>query len=276
MADIKAADVSKLRKLTGAGMMDCKKALQESNGDFDKAQEIIREKGQAVASKRSDRDATEGVALAKVSDDGKKGVIVVLNCETDFVARNNDFINFAWQLVDIALKECPANLEDFKKLPMNGKTIEEAVTEQIGITGEKMELPYYDIIEAEQVVQYIHPDNKLAALVGFNKRLDDIQTGKDIAMQVAAMDPVAVDKDDVPQDIIEKEKEIGMQQARQEGKPEELVEKIAMGKLNKFFKESTLLNQEFTKESKKTVLQYLQEKDKDLSVTVFKRYTLKA
>ncbi len=275
MADIKAADVSKLRKLTGAGMMDCKKALQESNGDFDKAQEIIREKGQAVANKRSDREATEGVSLAKVADDGKTGVIVVLNCETDFVARNKDFVNFAWQLVDLALKENPANLDEFKKLVINGKAVEDAVTEQIGVTGEKMQLPYYDKIEAEQVVPYIHPDNKLSALVGFNKKLDDPQTGKDIAMQVAAMDPVAVDKDEVPQDVIEKEKAIGMQQARDEGKPENLLEKIAEGKLNKFFKESTLMNQECTKESKKSVRQYLQEKDKGLTVTAFKRYSLK-
>ncbi len=275
MADIKAVDVSKLRKITGAGMMDCKKALQESNGDFEKAQEIIREKGQAVANKRSDRDATEGVSLAKVSDDGKRGVIVVLNCETDFVARNKDFVTFAWQLVDLALNENPGNLDEFKKLEINGKSAEEAVTEQIGVTGEKMELPYFEKVEAEQVVAYIHPDNKLSALVGFNKKLDDIQTGKDIAMQVAAMDPVAVDKNDVPQDIIDKEKEIGMHQAKEEGKPENLLEKIAEGKLNKFFKESTLMNQEFTKESKKTVRQYLQEKDKDLSVASFKRYSLK-
>lgn len=275
MADIKAVDVSKLRKITGAGMMDCKKALQESNGDFEKAQEIIREKGQAVANKRSDRDATEGVSLAKVSDDGKRGVIVVLNCETDFVARNKDFVTFAWQLVDLALNENPGNLDEFKKLEINGKSAEEAVTEQIGVTGEKMELPYFEKVEAEQVVAYIHPDNKLSALVGFNKKLDDIQTGKDIAMQVAAMDPVAVDKNDVPQDIIDKEKEIGMHQAKEEGKPENLLEKIAEGKLNKFFKESTLMNQEFTKESKKTVRQYLHEKDKDLSVASFKRYSLK-
>ena len=271
MADIKAADVSKLRKVTGAGMMDCKKALQESDGDFDKAIELIRKKGQAVANKRADREASEGVVLAKTND--KKGAIVVLNCETDFVAKNENFIDFTAQILDIALDKLPADLDMLKGFSIDGKTIEEKVMEQVGIIGEKIELGFYDKIEAEDVVAYIHPGNKLATLVGFSKKVDE-QVGKDVAMQVAAMAPVSVDKDNVPADVIEKEKEIGREQARNEGKPDNIVEKIAEGKLNKFFKESTLLNQDFTKDSKKTVRQYLQDTDKELTVTSFLRYTL--
>ncbi len=272
MADIKAADVSKLRKATGAGMMDCKKALVESEGDFEKAVEIIRKKGQAVANKRADREATEGAILARTA--GKKGAVIVLNCETDFVAKNEDFVNFASAILDIALDKLPDDLEALKALPFeDNKTIEEKVTEQIGIIGEKIELSAYDKIEAEDVVSYIHPGNKLATVVGFSKTVDT-QVGKDIAMQIAAMSPVAVDKDDVPEEIIEKEKEIGREQARMEGKPENILDKIAEGKLNKFFKESTLLNQAFTKDNKMTVAQYLKESDPELKVTGFIRFML--
>ncbi len=271
MADIKAADVSKLRKVTGAGMMDCKKALQEADGDFDKAIEVIRKKGQAVANKRADREATEGVVLSKV--DGKKGALVVLSCETDFVAKNQDFVNFTSRILDIALENMPADLETLKSLKLDDKTIEEKVVEQVGIIGEKIELSFYDKIEAGAVVSYIHPGNRLATLVGFNKA-PEMQVGKDVAMQVAAMAPVAVDKNDVPADVIEKEKEIGREQARNEGKPENMLDRIAEGKLNKFFKDSTLLNQDFTKDSKKTVAQYLKEVDPELTVTGFVRYTV--
>ena len=275
MAEIKAADVAKLRKMTGAGMMDCKKALQEADGAFDKATEIIRKKGQAVANKRADREATEGVVLAKASGDGKKGFIIVLNCETDFVAKNDDFIKFTESILDLALENQPANLEELNSLSLSGKTVSDAVTEQIGIIGEKLELSFYNKIDATQVTAYIHPGNKLASIIGLNQAVSNEQVGKDVAMQVAAMSPVALDKDDVPQDIQDKEIEIGKEQARKEGKPEAILEKIATGKLNKFFKENTLLNQDFVKENKKSVKQYLQEIDKELTVTGFIRFSLK-
>lgn len=273
MAQISAADVSKLRKATGAGMMDCKKALQESDGDFDKAIEIIRKKGQAIANKRADREASEGAVLAKVNSEGTRGAIITLNCETDFVAKNEDFVKFASQILEVAVNDKPGNLEDLKELTIEGKKIADAIVEQIGVIGEKIDLTYYDKVEAAQVFAYIHPGNKLATIVGFNKKTDE-QVGKDVAMQIAAMNPVAVDKDDVPADIIEKEREIGKEQALREGKPENIVDKIAEGKLNKFFKDNTLLNQEFTKDSKKSVRQYIQDSDKELTVTEFKRFTL--
>jgi elongation factor Ts len=275
MAEIKAADVAKLRKMTGAGMMDCKKALQEADGNFDKATEIIRKKGQAVASKRADREASEGVVLAKSSVDRTKGFMIALNCETDFVAKNDNFVKFAESILDLALENQPANLDELKSLTLGGQTVSDAVTEQIGIIGEKLELSFYDKIDADQVTAYIHPGNKLASIIGLNQAVSDEQVGKDIAMQVAAMSPEAVDKDNVSQEVQDREIEIGKEQARREGKPEEILEKIAMGKLNKFFKEYTLLNQNFVKENKKTVKQYLQEKDKELTVTGFVRFGLK-
>jgi len=270
---ITAADVSKLRKMTGAGMMDCKNALEESNGNFDQAVEIIRKRGQLVASKRADRLATEGVVLARISDKGDFGALIVLNSETDFVAKNEGFIKFAQDILDLAVDKRPADLDALKNLTLGGRPVGDRVTEQVGIIGEKLDLSFYGKIEAAQVVPYIHPGNKLATLVGMNKTVD-VKTGKDIAMQVAAMNPVAVDKADVPADVIEKEKEIGREQARNEGKAENMLDKIAEGKLNKFFKESTLLNQEFTKDSTKTVRQYLQGIDKDLTVKGFVRYNL--
>jgi len=270
---ITAADVSKLRKMTGAGMMDCKHALEESNGNFDQAVEIIRKRGQLVASKRADRDAWEGVVIAKASPDARNGALIVLNSETDFVAKNADFIKFASDILQVAVDNIPADLESLKALLLGNRSVGERVTEQIGIIGEKLDLSYYGYIKAAQVVSYIHPGNKLATLIGLNKVMD-LQAGKDIAMQVAAMNPVAVDKADVPPAIIEKEKEIGREQARNEGKPENMLDKIAEGKLNKFFKESTLLNQVFTRDNSKTVRQYLQGYDKDLTVTGFVRYTL--
>lgn len=274
MAEITASEVAKLRKKTGAGMMDCKNALTEANGDFDKASEIIRKKGQAIANKRADREATEGVVLAKVSQDNKTGAMIVLNCETDFVAKNDEFTGFANIILNTAVENKPAELQELKNLTMDGKSIEECVVNQSAVTGEKVVLSFYEKISAEYVLSYIHPGNKLASVVGFNKPDIDIQVAKDIAMQVAAMNPVAVDKDEVPKDVIEKEIEIGKEQARQEGKPENLLEKIAMGKLNKFYNESTLLNQEFIKDSKKKVRQYLAEVDKELVVTGFLRYSL--
>jgi len=274
MAQISASDVSKLRKSTGAGMMDCKKALEEANGDFDKAVDIIRKKGQAIANKRADREATEGAVLADVTSDEKRGAIVVLNCETDFVAKNDSFIELTKKILDKALNEKPSDLDALKNIDMEGRKINDIVVEQIGIIGEKLDLAYYDSLEAEKVVSYIHPGNKLATIVGFNKSDFDNQVAKDVAMQVAAMNPEAIDKDDVSEDIKQRELEIGKEQARNEGKPENIIEKIAMGKLNKFYKESTLLNQDFIKESKMTVRQYLESVDKELKVTGFKRYSL--
>lgn len=274
MAVINAADVAKLRRVTLAGMMDCKKALEEADGNFDKAIEIIRKKGQAVANKRADREATEGVVLSKVSADCKLGIMIVLNSETDFVAKNTDFVNLAHKILDIALKNNPADLEVLKSLPMDGGKVGEKVVEYMGIIGEKLELSYFEKIEAAHVQAYIHPGNKLATLVGFTKAGLDTQVYKDVAMQVAAMNPVAVDKDDVPPAVIAQELEIGKEQARRDGKPEEMLEKIAQGKLGKFYKESTLLNQEFIKDNKMTIGQYLKSVSKELSVTGFRRYTL--
>jgi elongation factor Ts len=270
---ITAADVSKLRKMTSAGMMDCKNALEESKGNFELAIEIIRKKGKLVASKRADRDAHEGVVIAKVADKGNFGALIVLNSETDFVAKNENFVKFAQDILDQAVNQKPADLEALKNLTLDGHTIGERVTAQVGIIGEKLELSFFAKIEAPQVISYIHPGNKLATLIGMSKVVD-VKVGRDIAMQVAAMSPVAVDKTNVAPEIIEKEKEIGREQARNEGKPENMLEKIAEGKLNKFFKESTLLNQDFTKDSSKTVKQYLQGIDKDLTVTGFVRYTI--
>ncbi|HPA87392.1 MAG TPA: translation elongation factor Ts [Bacteroidales bacterium] len=274
MATISSADVARLRKVTLAGMMDCKKALEESNGDFDKAIEIIRKKGQAVANKRADREATEGVVLSKVTADGKTGALIVLNSETDFVAKNAEFIALANKIIDLALEVKPADLEQLKALKMDNATVEEKVVEFIGIIGEKLSLSVYEKIEAPYVQAYIHPGNRLATVAGFSKAGADQQVYKDVVMQIAAMSPVSVDKTDVPESVIAQEIEIGKEQARREGKPENMLEKIAEGKLAKFFKESTLLNQEFVKDNKMTVKQYLQSADKELTVTAFKRFTL--
>lgn len=278
MAQISAADVSKLRKTTGAGIMDCKKALEEANSDFDKAVEIIRKKGQAIANKRADREAGEGVVLAGITNDKKAGAMVVLNCETDFVAKNEDFVDLANAILQLALTNNVSSLEELQSLPLEGKSVSEVIVDKMGIIGEKLELSFFDKLDASYVISYIHPGNKLATLVGFNKEEVElqVQVAKDIAMQVAAMNPVAIDKNDVPAEVIEKEKEIGREQAKQEGKPENILDKIAEGKLQKYFKESTLLNQSFIKEAKISVKQYLQQADKDLNVTGFKRFSLRS
>ncbi|NOQ27404.1 MAG: elongation factor Ts [Bacteroidales bacterium] len=273
MAQITATEVNKLRKMTGAGMMDCKKALVEAEGDFDKAQQIIREKGMAVANKRSDREASEGVVLAKSV--GSKGAIIALNCETDFVAKNEDFVKLAETILDVAIEGLPADLEGLNNLEIDGIKISEKVIELTGVVGEKIDLKYFDKIENEQVAAYIHSDKKLATLVGLTKSGIDEQVGKDVAMQIAAMDPVALSKDQVSEKDIEKELEIGRNQALAEGKPANLVDKIAQGKLGKFFKENTLLSQSFIKDNKMTVEQYLKDTDKDLTVSAFKRFSIK-
>ena len=275
MATITAAHVNKLRLQTGAGMMDCKKALTESDGDFEQAVDILRKKGQKVAANRSDRDAKEGLVIAKTTSDGKKGVIIVLNCETDFVAKNEAFGQFANTILDLAIQKSPKSIDELKALPFagNGVTVGEKLIEQIGVIGEKLELSSYEVIEGGKVVAYNHPGNKLATIVGFNKTNEEA-ISKDVAMQIAAMAPVAVDKDDVDTRMLERELDIAREQVRQEGKPEDMVEKIAQGKLNKFYKESTLLNQEYIKDSKKTIRQFLAEADKELKVTGFKRIAL--
>jgi len=261
-------------------MMDCKKALEEANGDYEKAQEIIRKKGQLVAAKRADREATEGVVLSKVSADASFGALTVVCSETDFVAKNEAFVQFATLINDLAVAQKPATIEALKQLKLGNLTVADAVMEKVGLIGEKIDLIIYLKIEAAQVVAYIHPGNKLATLVGFSKKLSDAQIGKDVAMQIAAMSPVAVDKDSVSAEKVAKEKEIALEQTRldkkNEGKPANILEKIAEGRLEKFFKENTLVNQEFIKDSKLTVGQYLKSIDKDLSVTGFVRYTLNA
>lgn len=276
MAEVTAADVAKLRKACGAGMMDCKNALVESNGDFEKAIELIRERGKAIANKRADREAGEGVALSKVNAAGNHGAMIVLNCETDFVAKNNDFIALAQSMLDVALDKKPADLEALKALEIKGRKIGDLVMDQSGVTGEKFELSYFDKIDAAKVVAYIHPGNKLATLVGLNIANVDTQVGKDVAMQIAAMNPVSIDKSDVTEEVRKKEFEIGREQARLEGKPENMLDKIAEGKLQKFYKESTLLNQDFVKDSKMTVGSYLKSVNKELTVTGFKRVSLNA
>ena len=269
--NISAADVKKLREMTGAGMMDCKKALTEAEGDFEKAIEILRKKGEKLSVKRADREATEGAVLALVSDDKTKGVIVKLSCETDFVAKNQDFVNLARGFAQLALDNFPATREELLGLNFNGVSVDEKVKEQVGVIGEKIELASYERIQAPLVAPYIHMGNKAAVLVGLNMANDDYyEAGRDVAMQVAAMRPIAVDKDGVDPSIIEKEIEIGKEQARQEGKPAAILEKIAMGKLNKFFKESTLLNQDFVKDSKQTVAQFLKSIEKEQTDTKFK------
>ena len=271
--NITAADVAKLRKATGAGMMDCKNALTEADGNFDRAIEIIREKGKLVASKRADRESSEGVVLSKVSEDKSFGAVLSLNCETDFVAKNENFIALTEKILNHAIASKCANLEDVKALVMDGRTIGEQVLEQTGIIGEKIELPYYACIAAANVVPYIHPGNKLATLVGFSKTIE-YQAGRDVAMQIAAMNPVAVDNSDVAPEIVEQELKIAREKFRLEGKPEAMLDKIAQGALNKFYKDSTLLNQDFVKDNKLTIRQYLSGVDKEVKVTSFNRFTL--
>ena len=268
------ADVVKLRKVTGAGMMDCKNALADANGNFERALEIIREKGKLVASKRADRDATEGAVLAKTTKDKKFGALVVLNCETDFVAKTENFVAFADKILNVALAQKTENLDALKGLDLDGRTIDAQITEQTGVIGEKLDLSYFGKIEAETVVSYIHPGNKLATLVGFSKAGVEEQVAKDIAMQVAAMSPVSVDTDSIPQEVINKELEIAKEKFRLEGKPEAMLDKIAQGALQKWYKEVTLLNQAFIKDGKLTVKDYLAQYDKNLKVTGFERFAL--
>lgn len=271
---VTAADIKRLRDMTGAGMMDCKKALTEAAGDFDKAIEILRKKGQKVSAKRADNEAKEGAVVALVSDDKTRGVVVKLSSETDFVAKNQEFIDGVTSIAEAALSSFPASVEELMSAPTAAGTVKSTLDDLLTKFTEKMELSF-DRLEAAMVAPYIHMGNKAGVIVGLSAASDAIyNAGRDVAMQVAAMKPVAVDRDGVDQSIIEKEIEIGMEVARKEGKPEAMLEKIATGKLNKFFKENTLLNQAFVKNSKQNIKAYLNEVEKDLTVTDFKHITL--
>jgi elongation factor Ts len=276
MTTISASDVNKLRQMTGAGMMDCKKALTESNGDFDAAVDYLRKKGQKVSAARADRDAKEGAVIAKTTSDNKSGIIIQLSCETDFVAKNEDFVKFANQIADLALANKPTDADALRALPFEGATLAEKLIDQVGKIGEKIDVVRYELVEGDNIVPYIHGANRLAVLVSLNNPSNEanMAAGKDVAMQIAAMNPVALDKNDVDPTVVNREIEIGKEQARAEGKPEEMLEKIAQGKLGKFYKESTLLNQEFVKDGSKTIAQMLDGVEKGLTVKAFKRVAL--
>lgn len=274
---ISAADVNKLRQQTGAGMMDCKKALTESNGDFEAAVDYLRKKGAKVAASRQDRESNEGVVIARTAENGKRGFIIELNCETDFVAKNADFIGFANSIIDLAIANNPATLEDLLALNLNGIQVSDAILDQTGKIGEKIGVSKYEIVDGEKVIAYIHGNYRLGVLVALSANVTNAdEVGKDVAMQIAAMSPIALDKNGVDARTIERELEIAKEQIRAEGKPEAMVEKIAAGKLNKFYKDSTLLNQEFVKDPSKTIAQFLNDVQKDLTVTAFKRVQLGA
>lgn len=270
---ISASDVNKLRQQTGAGMMDCRKALTESNGDFEGAIDYLRKKGQKVAANRSDREAKEGVVIAKASSDYKYGVIVNLSSETDFVAKNEEFVQFAQKIADIALETKTTTVEDLKAASMDGANVGEKLLEMVAKIGEKIDIIRFEQVSAEAVIPYIHAGYRIGVLVGMNKTANDavVAAGRDVAMQIAAMNPIAVDSDSVSAEMIERERAIAVEQVMAEGKTGDMAEKIAMGKLNKFFKESTLLPQAFVKDNGKSVADYLKSVEADLTVTTFKR-----
>ena len=272
---ITAQDINKLRQSTGSGMMDCKAALTEADGDFEKAIDILRKKGQKVASKRADRDTAEGCVIAKTTADSKRGVVVMLNCETDFVAVNAEFVALTNSIVDVALASNAQTTEEVLTKDINGLPVSERIVEMVGKIGEKIQIGAFEMVNAEQVFTYIHPGNKLASLIAFNKKSDSfLNLGKDLTMQAAAMAPVAIAEEDINPEILAKEKEIAMDLARNEGKAEAMLEKIALGRVSKFIKESTLLNQEFIKDSKLTVAQHIATIDKDIKVVAMKRVAL--
>lgn len=272
---ISASDVNKLRQQTGAGMMDCKKALVEANGDFEAAVDYLRKKGAKVAANRQDRESNEGVIIAKTTADGKSGVIVEVNCETDFVAKNADFIAFAEEIANLAIEQKPASVEALKELSLNGSKIADQIVEQTGKIGERIDVSTLETIDAEKVIAYIHGNYRLGVLVGLSADVEGAdEAGRDVAMQIAAMNPIAIDKDGVDSAVVEREIEIAKEQIRAEGKPEAMLDKIAEGKLNRFYKDNTLLNQEFVKDSSKSVKQFLDSVSKDLTVTSFKRVQL--
>jgi elongation factor Ts len=275
-AKVSLADINRLRTSTGAGMMDCKKALEEAAGDYDTAVDILRKKGIAKAAKREEREAKEGVVIAITLPNQTRGVVIALSCETDFVARNDKFIALAQTIAQKAVDEFPADLDALKALAFDGSVnIGDKVAEQNGIVGEKIEVSYYETITGAQVLPYNHSNNKLSVLVAINKRENAYEeAARNVAMQIAAMAPVSVSKDDVDPAIVAKEIEVGKELARNEGKAEEMLEKIAMGRLNKFFQENTLLSQKYVKDNELTIEQYLKSLNKELTVTAFKRISL--
>ncbi|MEI6576957.1 MAG: translation elongation factor Ts [Bacteroidota bacterium] len=275
MANISASEVNKLRQITGSGMMDCKNALVEADGDIEAAIDILRKKGMKVANKRADRDANEGIVMAETTADHSFAAVIMLNCETDFVAKNEEFQKLAKDIMNLAITVKPASLEDMKNLKIDNYTVAENIMNMTGKTGEKMDLAHYHFIESPSSCAYNHHGNRLATIIGLSKPGFE-ELGKELCMQAAAMAPIAVDKDDVSQETIDREIEIGKDQARQEGKAEEMLEKIAVGKLQKFFKENTLLNQDFIKETKVTVRDHIAKQDKDLKVSSFNRVMLGA
>ena len=273
---ITAKDVNKLRQMTGAGMMDCKKALTEAEGDFDKAVELLRKKGQKVSASRADRETSEGVVFAKTNDDNTEGALIAFTCETDFVAKNEEFVALGNQIAEVAFAEKPNSIDSLMDMKLGDLSIKDKIVELTGKIGEKLEVKEFQVVSGEAVVPYIHSNAKLGVLVALKNAngTSVVDAGKDVAMQIAAMNPVAVDKDGVDPAIVEKEIEIGKEQARQEGKPENIIEKIAMGKLNKFYKENTLLSQAFVKDSSQTITQYLDSVTKGLTVAEFKRVSI--
>ena len=274
---ITAADVNKLRQMTGSGMMDCKNALVEANGDFDAAIDILRKKGQKVAAKRADRTSNQGRVVAKLNPEHNFAAIVVVSCETDFVAKNSDFVAFADNIMDAAMANKIKTREELLTLKINDTTVEEMLIEMTGKTGEKTELPAYEIIEAPCVAAYNHNGNKLATIAGFTVGGEKVyEPAHNVAMQIAAMNPLGVDAKNIPQTTIDHELELAREMTRQEGKPENMIEKIAEGKLNKFFKENTLLSQEFIRDNKITVAEYLKQTDANLTCCCFYRLQLGA
>ena len=278
-ATITAADINKLRQTTGAGMMDCRKALVESDGDFEKAIDYLRKKGQKVAALRSDREAKEGVIIATTTPDHKTGFIITLACETDFVAKNADFVAFAQSIANVALKNNVKSLEELLASPLDGATVADKINDQVARIGEKIQLARFERIDADAVAAYIHGAYRMGVLVGLSKDTAALlDAGKDVAMQIAAMNPVAVDPDSVPAEIVSREKAIVTEQIRNDpkmaGKPDEMIDKIAVGKLNAFFKENTLTAQPFVKDASKTVGDYLKSVDANAKVTQFKRVQL--
>lgn len=273
MVKVTASEVNKLRKTTGAGMMDCKKALVEANGDFDSAIEILRKKGQKVAAKRADRESSEGVAITISNEENTTAIGIVLACETDFVGKNADFVELAYNIAEIGLT-CNSK-EDLLKASLGEMSVEEKLIEQTGVIGEKIQINDFARIDANYVGTYIHAGNKISSLVGFSDKADNIEVaGKDIAMQIAAMNPIALDENSVDAMVIEKEIEIAKDQLRAEGKPEEMLDKIAQGKLKRFFKDNTLVHQAFIKDSKVSVSQYLSNYSNDLTITSFNRVSI--
>ena len=273
MSNITAADVNKLRKSTGAGIMDCKKALVEANGDFNLAIENLRKKGQKIAAKRADRESSEGAVIARVNSEYNSGVIISLNCETDFVAKNESFVSLAVRIAELALEV--NNKEELLKSELESMTVQEKLIEQTGVIGEKLEIGSFEKINSSYVGSYIHAGNKIATIVGLSNKFDNsIDVAKNLCMQAAAMNPVALNEDGVSKEVIEKEIEIAKEQLRSEGKPEEMLENIAKGKLKKFFKENTLINQAFIKDNKISVNDYIKSVNSECSITDFKRVSL--